>query len=450
VSETLEQWIARESAHAAHAMLRSVSATNIVKERPGFGQTVRPVAGSVVASPVLAAYDPEPDYFFHWFRDSALVMDAVRVLYETGRLGEEALTHFADFVRFTLSLRRLDGRALLERPDWRRNVRPEFEQYVRSDDLGAVADDAVYAEARVNPDATLDISRWSRPQHDGTPLRALVVLRWLNALSARQKFPELPPGVLADAERLLRNDLTLTAAHWRARSFDIWEEELGLHYYTLRVSAAALARGAEWLQRAGEPHAGDTLRAQAHTIRGTLDDFWMSEGNYYASRRLPPGTASPKTLDIAVILGAVHSADDDETHSARDPRMHATLGRLERLFGNAYAINRDRPPGRGIAMGRYEGDAYYAGGAYYFATLGAAELCFRAAATMPAAEAGRACWLARGDGFLEAVRAYTPADGSLAEQFDQRTGQPASARELSWSYAALLSCVAARAVVVAP
>ena len=44
----------------------------IVKERPRFDQVIRPKPGAVVASPVLAAYDPEPDYFFHWYRDSAL------------------------------------------------------------------------------------------------------------------------------------------------------------------------------------------------------------------------------------------------------------------------------------------------------------------------------------------------------------------------------------------
>ena len=45
-----------------------------------FVQIIVPKPGSVVASPVLAAYDPEPDYFFHWYRDSALVMDALRLL----------------------------------------------------------------------------------------------------------------------------------------------------------------------------------------------------------------------------------------------------------------------------------------------------------------------------------------------------------------------------------
>ena len=124
-------------------MLTSVSACDIVKERPGFGQTVRPVAGSIVASPVPAAYDPDPDYFFHWFRDSAIVIDAVRLLYEAGHLGAEALTHFADFVRFSLSLKELDGRALVALPHWRQKVTPDFVQYLRGDDLSTVSGDAV-------------------------------------------------------------------------------------------------------------------------------------------------------------------------------------------------------------------------------------------------------------------------------------------------------------------
>jgi glucoamylase len=120
--------------------------------------------------------------------------------------------------------------------------------------------------------------------------------------------------------------------------------------------------------------------------------------------------------------------------------MHATLACLEALFDAAYPINRDRPAHRAPAMGRYAGDVYFSGGAYYFSTLGAAEFCFRAAQRC----AGAPAWRARGDAFLETVRAYTPVSGDLSEQFDQRTGAQTSARHLAWSYAAFLSCTAAR------
>src|SRR5580693_9692423 len=110
--EPLDRWIERQYRHSAAAMLRSVSPLGIVKHRPGFAQSVQPRKGSIVASPVLGAYDPEPDYFFHWFRDSAIVIDALLILYDDGGLDGEFFTHFADFVDFSLALQNMDGRSL--------------------------------------------------------------------------------------------------------------------------------------------------------------------------------------------------------------------------------------------------------------------------------------------------------------------------------------------------
>jgi glucoamylase len=450
VTEPLEQWIDREYRHAATAMLRSVSACDIVKERAGFGQTVRPSVGSVVASPVLASWDPDPDYFFHWFRDSAIVIDAVRLLCEARHLGAEALTHFGDFVRFSLSLQALDGRVLHALPHWRANVLPHFVQYLRGDDLLLVYGDSVYLDTRVNPDGTLDISRWSRPQHDGPPLRALAVLRWLRTLYSyrNRALASVSEDTLANAERLLRIDLALTAAHGREPSLDIWEEELGHHYYTLRVSAAALNEGAEWLRAAGDTTEAAALEREARAIRATLERFWLPDAAYYGSRLLPPGGASTKMLDISVILAAIHAGGGEIVHSARDAKMHATLAKLEQLFDRQYPINRNRPRERAPALGRYEGDGYFSGGAYYFSTLGAAEFCFLAAAHAPD-DSARATWAAHGDEFLETVRAFTPANGDLSEQFDQRTGEQTSAKHLAWSYAAFISCATARRAVLA-
>jgi glucoamylase len=158
---------------------------------------------------------------------------------------------------------------------------------------------------------------------------------------------------------------------------------------------------------------------------------------------LASGERSTKELDIAVILAAIHTAEDRADDLVHDPRMHATLARLEALFDEAYPINRNRPAGRGVAMGRYAGDTYYSGGAYFFATLGAAELCFRAAA----GSSDSARWIERGDAFLATVQAFTAPSGELSEQFDQRTGVQTSAKHLAWSYAALISCATARRAV---
>src|SRR5262249_50433910 len=153
-----------------------------------------------------------------------------------------------------------------------------------------------------------------------------------------------------------------------------------LHYYTLCVSAAALREGAEWLDSNGENELAGSYRREAQVIHRMLDGYWLPEAGHYRSRVLTTGARSAKELDIAVILAAIHALGDSSTHTARDPRMHATLDRLESLFEAAYPINRNRPVHRGPALGRYAGDVYFSGGAYYFSTLGAAELCFLAAA----------------------------------------------------------------------
>src|SRR5579862_5419930 len=140
-------------------MRRSISAVGIVKSRAGFGQVIRPQRGSVIASPVLGAYDPDPDYFFHWYRDSALVMDALRLLFEDQTLGAEVVEDLDDFVHFSRTLQQLDGRRLVA-TDWRQHVTAEFERHLRSDaELAEIRDERVAADTRVNPDATLDISK---------------------------------------------------------------------------------------------------------------------------------------------------------------------------------------------------------------------------------------------------------------------------------------------------
>src|SRR6185437_14896888 len=159
-------------------------------------------------------------------------------------------------------------------------------------------------------------------------------------------------------------------------------------------------------------------RAQARVLLAMLNELWEGAAGaeagaglrgYYRSRRLSSGERSQKELDIAVILATLHAGARGGAHSVRDPRIHSTLEQLEALFDAAYPINQQRGVHRGAALGRYAADRYYSGGAYYFSTLAAAELCYRAAAARTTASAGNAsreALCARGDAFLETVRAF--------------------------------------------
>ncbi|MEJ2435881.1 MAG: glycoside hydrolase family 15 protein, partial [Pseudolabrys sp.] len=98
------------------------------------------------------------------------------------------------------------------------------------------------------------------------------------------------------------------------------------------------------------------------------------------------------------------------------------------------------------ALGRYTGDRYFGGGAWYPTTLAAASLCY-ARARRPGQD--RATLLARGDAFMATMRALTPEDGALSEQVDRASGAQVSARHLTWSYASFIAAARERALALA-
>jgi glucoamylase len=465
----LAAWVEREGAIAARALLQSVSASDLVCERTAFGQRIVPAPGSVLAARQIAFYDPDPDYFFHWIRDAAVIVDALRLLLDDPALRDEARTKFTDFVRFSHRLTGLHGRAVVE-GGARARVQPAMLQYVRDDaELRAVEGERVLGEPRFNPDGTLDILRWARPQNDGPASRALSLLRWRHAAGRLDHATQ--PLIYA----LLTADLAYCERQRNARCFDIWEEALCHPCYTRLLQHAALREGAAWARELGDGGLAARYTAAADALAGVLDGYWSPERGHYLSRKGVTADPPDKALDSASILAVLHAALPAGPHSILDPRVHATALRLEQLFDAAYAINRERPPDCAPALGRYDGDVYFGGGAWYVVTLGFAELYFRIAEAVArgadlqrtadnAAFLRQVGWdadppglpdargrkdlhaqcMQRGDAFLATVRRYTPESGALSEQFDRSTGAQRSARHLSWSYAAFVTASAAR------
>ena len=423
----LEAWIARQARHSATAMERAISATQLVRRREAFGQVVIPVRGSVLASPVIADWDPEPDYFFHWLRDSAIVMRTVAELMEDAATEAERARwreHFEDFSRFSLALSHLDGPAFLSASRHRQATRRGFRKFLRPDgEIRRLAGDALLGEPRFNPDGTIDIFRWSRPQYDGPALRALACLRYVAAGG---------PATHA-LTGLLRLDLDFTLRHAGKRCIGPWEEgeQNAHHYYVALAQLGALVHGRAW---AGEN--SRAWRAVEERLRAGLDQHWSEHHRVYRAIRPAPGDSAKALLDSATVLAVLDADLPDGPHSVRDPRAQATLAALEAVFARVLPINRDRPDGRGPALGRSAGDRYFGGGAWYVTTLAAAGFYYRLA-QCPGQE--RAALIERGDSFMATVRALTPSDGAFSEQVDRTTGAQISARHLTWSYAAFTS-----------
>jgi glucoamylase len=422
----LDAWIARQTAASGAALERAISATHLCRRRDRFGQIIIPAPGSVLASPVFADWDPQPDYFFHWTRDSALVMrTAAELMHDAPRTTQRQRwqRHFEDFVRFSLKLGEAGESCLSAVSRAGRACSAADRQFLRKDaEIRRLGADALLAEPRFNPDGTLDIFHWSRPQYDGPALRALACLRYLQAGAAPTE----------EIIRLLRRDLDFTVAHAGEPCIGPWEEpdQHANHYYVELVQLAALIHGRDWAM----PDQTNKWNDAEQRLRDSLERYW-SEPHQVLSAMRPSAGAPPDDLLDAVTLLAVWDADlHDGPHSAADPRLAMTQAAIEALFVREFPINAGRAAGP--ALGRSRQDRYFGGGAWYPTTLAAAGLCYRRARRD---ERQRRDLIAKGDAFMATLRAFTAADGALSEQIDRTTGAPASALHLTWSYAAFVS-----------
>ena len=442
----LPDWLAQQEQQSWQHMLENISPRE--PKRPG---EQPPLPGIVVG----ALQKKDPDYYFHWVRDSSLVMHAaadafaLRRPYASRSLFER---QFTDFLTLTERLQALPSKYGLGEP-------------------------------RYTVNGELDSLPWSRPQFDGPALRALAVVDFLRAAETAYLAR---PDLEALATTVLQTDLDFVASVWNQRGFDAWEELVADSYHTRLVQLAALEQGADWLERHGAPaERVARYRDVAQRLEPLLDDHWDPTRGFLRSQLAVVATdgytAKKTDLDVEVIVAVVDADRNSAAHSVLDDRVQASVAVFEDLFRSSYPINRRSDVGLGY--GRYAGDVYYGGNPWVFITADFARFYYRLAARL---EAGASVAVtARNAAFLrsampestwtelkpgtglspgsalhrEAIAGFTrkadrimmrlqlstPADGQLYEQIDKRTGRPASSRGIGWSHAAFLDAVYERA-----
>lgn len=415
-------WIAAQRLASARAMRAACSATHLIRQRQGFGWTVRPAKGSVLASPRIASWNPEPDYFHHWTRDSAIVLAAVpQAIAAEPKMRGVWLDFIADFVGFSLATSDPARQGPAENP-LRGTTRPDHTQYLRPDaELAALRGTAWLEEPRCSADGTPDLEQWGRPQDDGPALRASALMTLLAAL---------PEAASPLAEALIARDLDHLLSVAGRPCLGPWEEWPPRRTtFTLLVQWDALDRGADRTGDARMRDAADRLAALMDQAQDTGTGGWRE------SIEAPAGL-----LDSATCLAILWAGRDSGPFALTAPRTQATAAGLEAIFAALYPINRGRSA---PAIGRWAEDVYFDGNPWYPNTLGFAELHYRIAALTGARTA-----FDKAEGWMALIEAMAPDPGPLPEQFDRKTGAPRSCLNLSWSAAAFLQAAAARQAAV--
>jgi glucoamylase len=395
---------------------------------------VDPVNAGVISSPgaVLASPSWEntathvtQDYVYHWTRDAAIVALELAWAYSSGTLPDNQ--PLIDYVTFSQECRQSAG------------------DYDRA---------SFYIDAAQRP--------WT-DQTDGPALQTIALLAM---------YRQLDTPTQAIAAALISANLNFLEGAYHGQTYNLWEEEYGFSFF---------ARSAQL--RCFQAIAANTIGITVPTwlpsaltwLISALEGHWNGEV-YQSVLPVPTDYRAPYDPNIDIVQSAIYGAE-----SVTDPKLLATAAGLRAQWADPgskyfYPINgADAPIGLGPLLGRYPGDVYdgdtdaQAGDhPWALTTANFAELYYRLAAGITSSQKvpadslsatflsqvgvtattappdAAASLRAAGDAMLQAI-VYHSDHLELSEQFDAVTGFEKSVSNLSWSYAAFLSAVRARA-----
>lgn len=366
---------------------------------------VRP--GMIVASPSRS----NPDYYFDWVRDTALTMRAMIDYYELKKdpRVKKLIFTWIDAEAYRQNLPTLSG-------------------------LG---------EPKYNIDGSGFTGPWGRPQNDGPALRAIAMIKFARILLKEGEHDyvirKLYSGVIP-ADSVIKKDLEYTAHHWREPGFDLWEEEKGMHFYTLMAQHTALQEGALLAKELRDGGAAQFYSTQSRNIASRLrSEYIDSQVGIAASRHRQKGLwYKTSNLDVAPLLALIHNHPYQRVFNLNEPAVKKYVQVLTSKFGEIYSINKAFPE-LGVGIGRYPEDRYDGygsegrGNPWFLATLGLGEYyCLASNARRTNTQTEK-----------QFARALFHSDrrGQMSEQFNQDTGNMQGAHNLTWSYNAFMTAM---------
>lgn len=367
--------------------------------------------GMVVASPSRS----NPDYYFDWVRDTALTYRALIDYYELkkdSRIKKMIFTW-------------VDAEA------YRQN-QPTFTG------LG---------EPKYFIDGSGYTGGWGRPQNDGPALRAISMIKFAGIMlkEGNQDYvlKKLYHGVIP-ADSPIKKDLEYTAHHWREPSFELWEEEMGMHFYTLMAQHTALKIGADLARELGDAGAADFYKKESDKIaRFIKSHFIDSKIGIKATIRKVNGGLGYKNsnIDVAPLLALNHTSPYQKLFSFNSAPVKKYIKTLTDTFSELYHINKAFPE-LGVSIGRYPEDRYDGyhtsgtGNPWFLATLALGEsYCLAMKETKN--------YKYRNLMEKQFARALFHSDrkGAMSEQFNRDTGNMQGAYELTWSHNAFMTAM---------
>lgn len=448
-------------------VVSSRAATKITKN----DVVLEAMPGAVIAAPALMNNTFGPNYYYHWVRDGAVVMQEIAYLYENAKRLTEKNTLKEMLLNYLNFVNKIQSQPPLNKVD-------------------------ILGDPKFNIDGTLWTGQWSRPQNDGTAYQAIVLTHIANILldEGQDDFVKQHIYNPHNMVSLLKSNLEYTAFHWSEKTTGSWEELYGFHFSVQMLQRFALTEGAALAKRLNDSKAADYYLAQAAHISDFLNQYWNPCLGYICET-LKERDLRGGGINILSIISLVYGKHDEiniqDPFGITSEACLSTAFYIRYLFEGLYqinAINKDKKIG-GPLMGRYPNDVYDGnkssyGNPWFLCTNLIAAFYYLVAEELLAGAKIKVTSLVKqfldqldidlnisigtvidnkascfksflqalvkeGDAILSAVKYHCVQyeDGSglhMSEQIDRATGKQCSAPDLSWSYASLLTALRAR------
>lgn len=368
--------------------------------------------GMVVASPSREA----PNYYFDWVRDTALTMRSLVDYYDLKKDPKIKSMLFT----------------WIEAEAYRQNL-PTYTG------LG---------EPKYFIDGSGYTGPWGRPQNDGPALRAIAMIKFARILfkEGQQDYvlKNLYHGTLP-ADSVIKKDLEYVAHHWKEHSFDLWEEEKGMHFYTLLAQQVALQEGALLAAELKDSGAAQFYKSVAGQIAHKLKYEFRNPniGIIVTSHRSAALGYKNSGIDVAPLLALIHTHPYQKLFALDDESVVKYISVLTKTFGDIYKVNKLYPD-LGVGIGRYPEDKYNGyetsglGNPWFLSTVALGEYAcllkdeLQKRGTLNKSTLKKLTDVTEGQ--IKRVLFHSDRKGHMSEQFNQDNGIMQGAYDLTWSY----------------
>lgn len=257
----------------------------------------------------------------------------------------------------------------------------------------------------------------------------------------------------------IKYDLDWVLPNWPSDGCDLWEEFRSSDLFWNRAGFVyALNLCQSLFAKVGDSaYAGRCATVKA-SVSATLDGHWT--GSY-----MREGVNREKNSAV------IHAFSSFDVYPITDAKVAKTIQVLAETFCNEYTINQqDIKNGLpGILLGRYPGDVYAGGNPWQLLTAVLAKSFYQGANLLLtsngfATQEDQSAWhsllrlspeaslleqveaaLKAGDAVMYRLYQHVKGDsGHIAEQIDRNNGVQKSAKDLTWSYANILSAMQER------